>query len=112
MIKKLTLDQYQSLANRSSGAGGDGEQRLIVSALGLAGEAGEFANLVKKMTAHGHPFNNRALEDELGDVLWYLAEAATAAGLNLEEIANQNIQKLIERYPDGFNQEDSINRPD
>jgi NTP pyrophosphatase (non-canonical NTP hydrolase) len=112
MIKKLTLDQYQSLANRSSGAGGDGEQRLIVSALGLAGEAGEFANLVKKMTAHGHPFNKQALEDELGDVLWYLAEAATAAGLNLEEIANQNIQKLIERYPDGFNQEDSINRPD
>ncbi|MGB2964309.1 MAG: nucleoside triphosphate pyrophosphohydrolase family protein [Anaerolineales bacterium] len=112
MINKLTLDQYQSLANRSSGAGGEGEQRLIVSALGLAGEAGEFANLVKKMTAHGHPFNKQALEDELGDVLWYLAEAATAAGLNLEEIANQNVQKLSKRYPDGFNQEDSINRPD
>ena len=111
MTNKLTLDKYQSLANRSSGAGGEGEQRLVVSALGLAGEAGEFANLVKKMTAHGHPFNKQTLEDELGDVLWYLAEAATAAGLNLEEIANQNVQKLIKRYPDGFNQEDSINRP-
>ena len=112
MKNKLTLDEYQSLANRSSGAGGKGEQRLIVSALGLAGEAGEFANLVKKMTAHGHPFSKQSLEDELGDVVWYLAEAATAAGLSLEEIADQNVQKLIKRYPDGFNQEDSINRPD
>jgi NTP pyrophosphatase (non-canonical NTP hydrolase) len=110
MTNKLTLDKYQTLADRSSGAGGEGEQRLIVSALGLAGEAGEFANLVKKMTAHGHPFNKQALEDELGDVLWYLAEAATAAGLFLDEIANQNVQKLIKRYPDGFNQGDSINR--
>ena len=110
MPNKLTLAEYQSLANRSAGAGGDGEKRLIVSALGLAGEAGEFANLVKKMTAHGHPFDKISLEDELGDVLWYLAEAATSAGLNLGEIANQNVQKLIKRYPDGFSKENSINR--
>jgi NTP pyrophosphatase (non-canonical NTP hydrolase) len=83
---------------------------LIVSALGLAGEAGEFANLVKKMTAHGHPFDSEALEDELGDVLWYLAEAATAAGLNLERIAELNVKKLLNRYPDGFKEEDSIHR--
>ncbi|MEE8356244.1 MAG: nucleoside triphosphate pyrophosphohydrolase family protein [Anaerolineales bacterium] len=112
MPTKLTLAEYQNLAGRSAGAGGDGKQRLIVSALGLAGEAGEFANLVKKMTAHGHPFEKTALEDELGDVLWYLAEAATAAGLDLGEIADQNVQKLIKRYPDGFSQENSLNRPD
>ena len=112
MDKHLTLTKYQSLANRSAGAGGDGEQRLVVSALGLAGEAGEFANLVKKMTAHGHPIEEDALGDELGDVLWYLAEAATAAGLDLEDIANHNVQKLVKRYPEGFSQADSINRPD
>jgi NTP pyrophosphatase (non-canonical NTP hydrolase) len=112
MPTKLTLAEYQNLAGRSAGAGGEGDQRLIVSALGLAGEAGEFANLVKKMTAHGHPFKKTALEDELGDVLWYLAEAATAAGLDLGEIANQNVKKLIKRYPDGFSQENSINRSD
>lgn len=108
----LTLQEYQSLANRSSGAGGEGNQRLIVSALGLAGEAGEFANLVKKMTAHGHPFDPDSLNDELGDVLWYLAEAATAVGLSLEEIANHNVDKLIKRYPEGFSQDQSINRAD
>lgn len=110
--ESLTLNRYQSLANRSAGAGGDGEQRLVVSALGLAGEAGEFANLVKKMTAHGHPFDPESLKDELGDVLWYLAEAATAVGLNLEDIASNNVDKLIKRYPEGFNEEHSINRPD
>ena len=112
MSKHLTLNEYQLLANRSAGAGGDGEQRLIVSALGLAGEAGEFANLVKKMTAHGHPLEEESLSDELGDVLWYLAEAATAAGLDLEDIANHNVQKLVKRYPEGFSQSDSINRLD
>ena len=106
----LSLRKYQELANRSAGAGGEGQQRLIVSALGLAGEAGEFANMVKKMTAHGHPFDPEALKDELGDVLWYLAEAATAVGLNLEDIANHNVAKLLKRYPEGFSEDQSINR--
>ncbi len=108
----LSLNKYQALAKRSAGAGGNGDRRLVVSALGLAGEAGEFANLVKKMTAHGHPFDPLALQDELGDVLWYLAEAATAVGLDLEDIAQANVDKLLKRYPDGFNQQDSINRQD
>lgn len=109
---KITLDRYQNLASRSAGAGGEGDRRLMVAALGLAGEAGEFANLVKKMTAHGHAFDPEALKDELGDVLWYLAEAATASGLDLNEIAQENVDKLIKRYPEGFSQESSINRED
>ena len=108
--ERLTLDRYQALAKRSAGAGGDGERRLMVAALGLAGEAGEFANLVKKMTAHGHTYDPDALKDELGDVLWYLAEAATASGLNLSVIAQENVDKLIKRYPEGFSQENSVNR--
>ncbi len=112
MTEHLTLERYQTLANRSSGAGGEGEKRLVVSALGLAGEAGEFANLVKKMTAHGHEFDPGSLMDELGDVLWYLAEAATASGLSLESIAHHNVEKLIKRYPDGFSEEMSIKRTD
>ena len=110
MKDKLTLDEYQKLANRSAGAGGTGTQRLIVSALGLAGEAGEFANMVKKMTAHGHPLDPAALSDELGDVLWYLAEAATAVELSLDAIAEENVAKLLKRYPDGFSENDSRNR--
>lgn len=107
----LTVNEYQQLAGRTSGAGGDGERRLVIAALGLAGEAGEFANLVKKRTAHGHTdITPAVLGDELGDILWYLAEAATACGLNLEDIARENIAKLQQRYPQGFSQERSINR--
>ena len=104
------MNEYQQLAARTAGAGGDGERRLMVAALGLAGEAGEFANLVKKLTAHGHNIPLETLADELGDALWYVAEAATACGLSLGDIAQGNIRKLQERYPEGFAQDRSINR--
>jgi NTP pyrophosphatase (non-canonical NTP hydrolase) len=108
----LTLDKYQKLAARTAGAGGDGDRRLIISALGLAGEAGEFANMVKKLTAHGHEISPETLADELGDVLWYISEAATTCGLSLGDIAQQNVEKLRKRYPEGFSEERSRNRKD
>ena len=106
----LSLTEYQQFAARTAGAGKSGDERLIIAALGLAGEAGEFANLIKKKTAHGHDIKNEELAEELGDVLWYLAEAATSCGLDLSEIAQNNVEKLKSRYPDGFSQERSINR--
>ena len=112
MTDEITMKYYQHLAQRTSGAGGDGERRLIIAALGLAGEAGEFANMVKKLTAHGHDISLYALSNELGDVMWYVAEAASAAGLDLGEIAEQNVDKLRKRYPEGFSEERSINRED
>jgi NTP pyrophosphatase (non-canonical NTP hydrolase) len=112
MTKEVSLNQYQELAQRTAGAGRDGEYRLIIAALGLAGEAGEFANLVKKLTAHGHDISKEQLADELGDILWYLSEAASAFGLEMDQIARENIKKLRKRYPEGFSQERSINRRD
>lgn len=109
-MAELTLNQYQELANRTSGAGKEGERRQIIAALGLAGEAGEFANMIKKLTAHGHPIAPNDLAEELGDVLWYLAEAASATGLTLNDIAAMNVEKLRKRYPDGFSEERSIHR--
>ena len=106
----ITLNRYQTLAGRTSGAGGQGDRRLVIAALGLAGEAGEFANMVKKLTAHGHDIPVETLAEELGDVLWYVAEAASACDLELGNIAYQNVQKLQDRYPEGFSEERSINR--
>ena len=108
----LTLNTYQELAARTAGAGGNGDRRLIISALGLAGEAGEFANIVKKLTAHGHEIPPEKLADELGDVLWYVAEAATACSVSLGELALKNVEKLQNRYPDGFSEERSRDRRD
>ena len=94
----LTLDEYQKLAARTAGAGGDGDRRLVISALGLAGEAGEFANMVKKMTAHGHSISPETLADELGDVLWYAAAIATELGTTLSDVAQKNLDKLFDRH--------------
>jgi NTP pyrophosphatase (non-canonical NTP hydrolase) len=109
-MEPMDFSSYQSLAARTAGAGRGGERRQIIAALGLAGEAGEFANLIKKLTAHGHAIEPAELADELGDVLWYLSEAASACGLSLDEIARGNVEKLRSRYPEGFSEEASRNR--
>ncbi len=111
MSENLTLNEYAELAQRTSGTKDKAfEDRIITVALGLTGEAGEVADLVKKMTAHGHAWDKDKLADELGDVLWYLAEAASTLEMSLGEIAQLNVDKLKKRYPDGFSSDASINR--
>ena len=65
---------------------------------------------MKKSLFQGHDLKKEELIEELGDNLWYLAEAADTIGVTLEDIANANLLKLLKRYPDGFKEEDSINR--
>ncbi|MDQ5828208.1 MAG: nucleoside triphosphate pyrophosphohydrolase family protein, partial [Chloroflexota bacterium] len=84
--------------------------RLTMTALGLAGEAGECSEAIKKHVFHGHPLDRDAMRDELGDVLWYLAMLADACGLRLDDIAAHNVGKLRARYPAGFSPHASINR--
>ena len=70
--------------------------------LGLAGEAGEVANIVKKIQRdHGGIINDETrgkLKDELGDVLWYISACADELGITLQEIAEYNVNKLAKRY--------------
>lgn len=90
--------------------------RLITAGIGIADESGEFAGLVKKIVFHGKPLNeeNRMhLEKELGDVIWYWAQACIALNLNPEEVITKNIRKLESRYPGGqFSIENSEHRAD
>lgn len=86
--------------------------RLAINALGVAGEAGEVADLVKKHVGHGHALDRDKLAKELGDVLWYVAALAHDIGIDLSTVAALNIEKLRRRYPDGFSTERSINRVD
>lgn len=101
----MTLNEYQAAQNRT-GAG----FTLIVFTLGLAGEAGEVIELVKKHIGHGHSLDRQKMLIELGDVLWYVSALAGALGFTLEEVAQANIDKLKRRYPDGFSSERSQNR--
>jgi NTP pyrophosphatase (non-canonical NTP hydrolase) len=76
----------------------------------LAGESGEVADLVKKHFFQGHPLDEEHLAKELGDIAWYLAETAYAIGYSLDTILRMNVEKLRNRYPDGFDISKSINR--
>ena len=89
-----------------------GEHQEFACALGLAGEAGEVADLVKKDLCHGVPQARELFEKELGDVLYYLAVVAHQRGLRLSDVAAGSVRKLEARYPNGFNTADSIARRD
>jgi NTP pyrophosphatase (non-canonical NTP hydrolase) len=103
------LDAYQRAACRTA-PGPHDEKALAIYALGLAGEAGEVVELVKKHLGHGHQLDKDKLTRELGDVAWYLAVLAMSQGINLSEIAARNLAKLRERYPAGFSHEASQQR--
>lgn len=85
---------------------------ILTAAVGLCGEAGECADLVKKVVSHGHEVDKQRLASEIGDVLWYVAAIATYYEIDLGAAALQNIWKLRHRYPHGFNHEASRSRKD
>jgi NTP pyrophosphatase (non-canonical NTP hydrolase) len=97
-----TFNDYQNAAQRTSAAPWPERERPLVQCLGLCGEAGEVANIIKKAAWHGQPADREKLADEMGDCLWYLADLASHYGLTLRDIAQRNVDKLQARYPDGF----------
>ena len=89
-------------------------ERLTTSGVGLAAESGEFLEIVKKMVFQGKPWNSDNREHliiELGDVMWYVAQACMALDISFEEVLERNVKKLEKRYPGGsFDIHDSENR--
>ena len=108
----MTGNEYQQLAMRTSRKDLTPQEHLINGVLGMAGEAGECADYVKKHLYQGHELEREKLAYEISDVLWYCAETASAIGYKLEDIFMMNVSKLAKRYADGFTAEESINRKD
>jgi len=94
----ITLNDYQQYALRTASPKTD----WLTCVLGLNGESGEIADIVKKSRAQGHNVSNTDYVKELGDVLWYVAVGAKSLGYSLGEIAEKNVEKLKKRYPNGF----------
>lgn len=107
---KMNINEYQALAMTTLNPELSRKDVLINSVMGLCGESGEAIDIVKKWLAQGHALDKERLAKELGDIAWYLAEAATALDLPLEEIFQGNIDKLKKRYPDGFDTQRSLAR--
>lgn len=113
----MTINEYQKLAMRTNDGLFDNRLyeknnigELINGALGLTGEAGEVADIIKKHVFHGHGLDKDEIIKELGDVCWYVALLSHAIDIPLEDILQRNIDKLKKRYPEGFSEENSINR--
>ena len=79
-------------------------------ALGMVCEAGEVGDLLKKWAFHNHEFDRDEVIKEIGDTMWYMANLCNVFDISMEEVAKKNIAKLKKRYPEGFKEEDSINR--
>ena len=82
----------------------------LVAALGMAGEAGEIIEVIKKERFHSHPRDRHHLVNELGDLFFYFTLMLEAQGYTLDGIIEENILKLNKRYPRGFEKERSIHR--
>jgi len=94
----MDFSEYQKLALQSEQK--KGEEGLIISLLGLAGEAGELLTAYKKYLRDGesHQLYSSSITEELGDLLWYLANTATKFNLSLDEIAKSNLRKVQSRW--------------
>ncbi|KRM44456.1 nucleotide pyrophosphohydrolase [Lentilactobacillus parafarraginis] len=93
----MNFDDYQKSANRTLMGK---EQVLTNCALGLTGESGEVADLVRKYTFQSNRLDKDQLVKEMGDVLWYLSQIAEWADIPFDEVAADNIKRLEQRYPD------------
>lgn len=106
----MKVNKYQKLAMTTLNPKLTKKDVLINSVMGLCGESGEAIDIVKKWMAQGHELDKEHLAKELGDIAWYLAEAATALDMSLEEVFQANIDKLKKRYPEGFETQKSLDR--
>ncbi len=102
----MTFDEYQEETQRTS----SDDVSLIVCTLGLCGESGEIADHIKKAVAQGHELDEHKIALELGDLMWYISSAARAINMKLSDIVDMNVNKLRDRYPNGFEVERSVNR--
>ena len=118
----MTGSEYQKLSMRTNDGLSTARLEIIVDdgridsggilngCLGLAGEAGEFCDMMKKWFFHGKLLDEEHAKKELGDVLWYVAMICHSMGWDLDEIMQMNVDKLKARYPEGFDTERSNHR--
>ena len=107
---EISFSEYQEEAAKLISPEGR-KDMLRCAALGLCGESGECADIIKKTDYMGHPLDPVHLREELGDVLWYVSMMAEGLGISLADVAAYNLDKLHKRYHgSSFSTKDSLNR--
>lgn len=105
----MTIDEYQKLAKRTMNPKLTDQQAEDHALHLIASECGEIHAHYQKVY-QGHCLDEKALVYEVGDLLWGIAELCTAKGWSMAVVAESNIDKLLARYPNGFDAERSVHR--
>src|SRR5579884_3185966 len=105
----MIIQEYQEAVKRTCAATSPNEV-LMLALIGLCGELGELAEPVKKHLWGAFSLDRAHLQEEVGDLCWYLATLCNGLGISLAEALAQNLDKLQRRYPDGFSPERSRQR--
>lgn len=103
----MRLNEYQEFCKATAKKFQSKDEELCAWGLGIAGEAGDVASCIKKVIFHKNEAIKDGIKENIGDVFWYAAMICNVLGWNLEEILNENIQKLKDRYPAGFTEKDA-----
>lgn len=112
-----TLNSYQEAAMRTaktfeSKTFNSEEMDMLHAVLGVGSDAGELQDAFKKHLIYGKPLDVKNVREEIGDVMWFLALACRAIGVAMEDVAQDNIIKLMMRYPEKYSDEAAIARAD
>lgn len=105
----MNANEYQKLAARTINKKLYPEDLEFHALFGMVSEVGEIYGIFQK-TYQGHGFDSNHVRKELGDLLWFIAEYCTVMDWNLGDVMQENIDKLKQRYPDGFGEGLSLNR--
>ena len=106
----MQINDYEKSVLRTANETLTPIEQLINGLMGLNGEAGEAIDILKKHLYQGHELDREHIVKELGDVAWYLTISAHAIGIDLETVLALNVNKLKDRYPDGFDTDRSVHR--
>lgn len=108
----MTGQEYQEKAARTINGDLTLKGQTSHALHGMVAEIGEIHSLYQKIyQGHGEPDREHILK-ECGDLLWFIAEFLTSQGFSFDDCMETNIEKLIKRYPDGFEEERSLHRAD
>ncbi len=99
--KNLTLTQYQKLCRKTAKKFARPELEILTWGLGITGEAGDVGSCIKKTYSHDND-QRVGIRENIGDTLWYAAMICNFFGWNMDEVLEENIAKLRERFPKGF----------
>jgi NTP pyrophosphatase (non-canonical NTP hydrolase) len=107
---EMRLKEYQEKSMRTLNKNVKGEDRTLNMLLGINGEVGEVTDLFKKHFFQGHKLDMKKVSEEIGDVMFYIVNLCNLYDLELEEVIEENYNKLLKRYPVGFDESKSVKR--